>query len=94
MFRLAVPVVLAELGWMTMGMVDTLMVGRLGPEAIGAVGDRHLGLHGVRDLRHGPAARARHARVAGLRRRHDSTNATAGSLHGVRWRRADRTGHR
>jgi MATE family multidrug resistance protein len=38
MFQLAVPVVFAELGWMTMGMVDTLMVGRLGPEAIGAVG--------------------------------------------------------
>lgn len=38
MFRLAVPVVLAELGWMTMGMVDTLMVGRISPEAIGAVG--------------------------------------------------------
>jgi MATE family multidrug resistance protein len=38
MFSLAVPVVLAELGWMTMGIVDTLMVGRLGPEAIGAVG--------------------------------------------------------
>src|SRR5918994_5183562 len=29
---------LAELGWMTMGMVDTLMVGPLGPGAIGAVG--------------------------------------------------------
>ena len=38
MLTLAMPVVLAELGWMTMGMVDTLMVGRLGPEAIGAVG--------------------------------------------------------
>ena len=38
MLRLAVPVVLAEMGWMTMGMVDTLMVGRLSPEAIGAVG--------------------------------------------------------
>jgi len=38
MFTLALPVVLAEMGWMTMGMVDTLMVGRLGPEAIGAVG--------------------------------------------------------
>jgi len=38
MFRLAVPVVMAELGWMTMGLVDTLMVGGLGPEAIGAVG--------------------------------------------------------
>ena len=38
MFRLAVPVVLAEMGWMTMGMADALMVGPLGPEAIGAVG--------------------------------------------------------
>jgi MATE family multidrug resistance protein len=38
MFRLAVPVVMAELGWMTMGLVDTLMVGRISPEAIGAVG--------------------------------------------------------
>src|SRR3970282_2165783 len=38
MFRLALPVVLAELGWMTMGLVDTLMVGRISPEAIGAVG--------------------------------------------------------
>jgi multidrug resistance protein, MATE family len=38
MFTLAVPVVLAELGWMVMGVVDTLMVGRLSPEAIGAVG--------------------------------------------------------
>src|SRR4030095_7979482 len=38
MFDLAAPVLLAELGWMTMGLVDTLMVGRIGPEAIGAVG--------------------------------------------------------
>lgn len=38
MFALALPVVLAELGWMTMGLVDVLMVGRLSPEAIGAVG--------------------------------------------------------
>lgn len=38
MFSLAVPVVFAELGWMTMGLVDTLMVGRISPEAIGAVG--------------------------------------------------------
>jgi multidrug resistance protein, MATE family len=38
MFTLALPVVLAELGWMAMGVVDTLMVGRLSPEAIGAVG--------------------------------------------------------
>jgi MATE family, multidrug efflux pump len=38
MFTLAMPVVMAELGWMTMGLVDSLMVGRIGPEAIGAVG--------------------------------------------------------
>ena len=35
---LAWPVIVAELGWMLMGVVDTLMVGRLSPEAIGAVG--------------------------------------------------------
>ena len=37
MVKLAVPVVLSELGWMVMGVVDTIMVGRLGPAAIGAV---------------------------------------------------------
>ncbi|HEV8317664.1 MAG TPA: MATE family efflux transporter [Vicinamibacterales bacterium] len=36
--RLAGPVVLAEIGWMSMGIVDTVMVGPLGPAAIGAVG--------------------------------------------------------
>lgn len=44
--RLAVPVILAELGWMSMGLVDTIMVGPLGPAAIGAVGvgnSLHLG---------------------------------------------------
>ncbi|MFC5864964.1 MATE family efflux transporter [Acidicapsa dinghuensis] len=35
--KLAVPVVLSELGWMAQGVVDTIMVGRLGPAAIGAV---------------------------------------------------------
>jgi len=38
MLKIAVPVVLAELGWMTMGVVDTVMVGTLGPEAISASG--------------------------------------------------------
>jgi multidrug resistance protein, MATE family len=38
MLRVAVPVVLAELGWMSMGVVDTIMVGPLGPEAIAASG--------------------------------------------------------
>jgi multidrug resistance protein, MATE family len=35
---LAVPVVLSEIGWMTMTIVDLIMVGKLGPDAIGAVG--------------------------------------------------------
>jgi MATE family multidrug resistance protein len=38
MLSIAGPVIVAELGWVTMGLVDTLMVGELGPEAIGAVG--------------------------------------------------------
>jgi MATE family multidrug resistance protein len=37
MITLAVPVVLSELGWMAQGVVDNIMVGRLGPAAIGAV---------------------------------------------------------
>jgi len=37
MLRLGAPVVLAEIGWMTMGLVDTMVVGRVGAEAIGAV---------------------------------------------------------
>ena len=38
LLKLAGPVVLAEIGWMSMGIVDTLMVGPLGPAAIGAAG--------------------------------------------------------
>jgi MATE family multidrug resistance protein len=38
MLRLAWPVIVAELGWITMGIVDTVMVSALGPAAIGAVG--------------------------------------------------------
>jgi MATE family multidrug resistance protein len=37
MLALAVPVVAAELGWVAMGAVDTMMVGRVSAEAIGAV---------------------------------------------------------
>ncbi len=37
MFRLAWPVATAELGWMAMGLVDTMIVGRVSAEAIGAV---------------------------------------------------------
>jgi MATE family multidrug resistance protein len=36
MLRLAVPLALAELGWMAMGVVDTVMAGPLGPTAVGA----------------------------------------------------------
>jgi MATE family multidrug resistance protein len=38
MVRLAVPVVISEIGWISMGIVDTVMVGPLGPAALGAVG--------------------------------------------------------
>jgi len=38
MLALAGPVVLAEIGWMSMGIVDTLMVSPLGPHAIGVSG--------------------------------------------------------
>ena len=38
MVRLAWPVILAELGWISMGIVDTVIVRDLGPAAIGAVG--------------------------------------------------------
>ncbi len=38
MLALALPVVSAELGWMAMGVVDVIMVGRVSAEAIGGVG--------------------------------------------------------
>jgi len=38
MLSLAIPVIFAELGWMSMSVVDTIMVGPLGPAAIGATG--------------------------------------------------------
>ena len=34
MLRLALPLVLAELGWMSMAIVDTMMVGRLPDSAV------------------------------------------------------------
>jgi MATE family multidrug resistance protein len=36
MIRMAAPLAMAELGWMIMGFVDTVMAGRLSPAAIGA----------------------------------------------------------
>jgi len=38
MVSLAWPLVVAEIGWLLMGIVDTIMVAPLGPAAIGAVG--------------------------------------------------------
>src|ERR1700729_1203283 len=40
--RLATPLILAEIGWMSMGIVDTIMVGRLPDSAI-AIGATGLG---------------------------------------------------
>lgn len=37
LLKLAIPVILAELGWMGMGVVDTIMVGRIDAQSIGAV---------------------------------------------------------
>src|SRR5271170_8353931 len=42
MLALATPIVLAELGWMTMGIVDTMMVGRQASSAV-AIGAVSLG---------------------------------------------------
>jgi MATE family multidrug resistance protein len=47
MTRLAVPIVLAELGWMAMGIVDTMVVGRVGADAIAAVGLGTMVFYGV-----------------------------------------------
>ena len=47
LLKLAIPVILAELGWMLMGVVDTIMVGRLGPEAVGAVAIGNILFHTV-----------------------------------------------
>src|SRR5437762_10985244 len=40
--RLALPLIIAEVGWMTMGIVDTIMVGRL-PNSAVAIGATGLG---------------------------------------------------
>ncbi len=42
MVRLASPVVVAQVGIMAMGVVDTAMVGRIGPEAVAAVALGHI----------------------------------------------------
>src|SRR6202162_1376745 len=40
--RLALPLIIAEVGWMSMGIVDTIMVGRL-PDSAVAIGATGLG---------------------------------------------------
>jgi MATE family multidrug resistance protein len=45
--RLALPVAIAELGWMAMTTVDTIMVGPLGPAAIGALGVSNSAFYSV-----------------------------------------------
>src|ERR1700734_2445749 len=40
--RLALPLIFAEVGWMSMGIVDTIMVGRL-PDSAVAIGATGLG---------------------------------------------------
>ena len=70
MLRLAIPLVLAELGWMTMAIVDTMMVGRQANSAvaIGAVSLGSILFNAAAIFRHGIDARARYACFALLRR--------------------------
>src|ERR1700728_3461176 len=42
MLRIAIPLALAELGWMSMGVVDTIMVGRL-PDSTVSIGAASVG---------------------------------------------------
>src|SRR5580692_12024836 len=42
MLRIAIPLALAELGWMFMGVVDTIMVGRL-PDSAVSIGAASIG---------------------------------------------------
>ena len=55
MIRLAAPIVLAELGWAAMGLVDTMVVGRVSSEAMAAVGLGAVVFYGVGILRERPA---------------------------------------
>ena len=68
MLRLATPIVLAEVGWMSMGIVDTMMVGRQADSAL-AIGAVSLGstlYYVVAIFWHGLDAGARHTCVAFL----------------------------
>src|SRR5215472_6194366 len=43
LLRLAIPIVLSDLGWMSMGIVDTMMVGRITPGTATAIGAVSIG---------------------------------------------------
>ena len=80
MVSLAAPVVVAELGWMLMGIVDVVMVGWLGPAAIGSVGIGHalfdaIGLFGI-------------GLLAGLDTRISQSFGAGEEVECVRWLRA------
>ena len=95
MMALAVPVVLSELGWMAMGVVDTIMVGRLGPAAIGAVALGNAICYTPSHLWHGVDAGAGYAGGAGLRAqgsRRVPSLAGAGRVSGVHCSRAHYAG--
>jgi MATE family multidrug resistance protein len=47
MVRLALPLVFAEIGWMAMGVEDTMFVGRVSADAIGAVGLGTMMFYGI-----------------------------------------------
>src|SRR5580700_5209184 len=47
MVRLALPLVFAEIGWMAMGVEDTMFVGRVSAQAIGAVGMGTMLFYGI-----------------------------------------------
>jgi MATE family multidrug resistance protein len=47
MVRLAAPIMMAELGWMAMGIVDTMFVGRVSAEALGAISLGTIVFYGV-----------------------------------------------
>src|SRR5580658_8129592 len=47
MVRLALPLVFAEIGWMAMGVEDTMFVGRVNAQSIGAVGLGTMLFYGI-----------------------------------------------
>jgi MATE family multidrug resistance protein len=47
MVRLALPLVMAEIGWMAMGVEDTMFVGRVNAQAMGAVGLGTMLFYGI-----------------------------------------------